>query len=314
MIEVQNLTKFYGPIPALQDVSFTVERGEVVGFLGPNGAGKTTTMRILTGFLAPTSGRVTVAGNDVAREPLKAKACIGYLPERIPLYKEMTARAYLSFVAEVKGIARAERSGQVEAALERCGVTQEAHRLVGHLSKGFQQRLGLAQALVGDPEVLILDEPTVGLDPKQIAEIRNLIRELGRDRTVILSTHILPEVAVTCHRVLIVNEGRLIAADTPAELTARHDRHSKVRLKVQGPEVAVRDRLEGVEGVAAVLPDGPEAHGTTAVVVEVERGRDVRSELARAVVESGWGLRELTVVEVSLEEVFVHLVTEEEGG
>ncbi|MFQ6672511.1 MAG: ABC transporter ATP-binding protein, partial [Candidatus Tectimicrobiota bacterium] len=252
MIEVQHLTKFYGPVPAVQDVSFTVERGEVVGFLGPNGAGKTTTMRILTGFLAPTSGQVTVAGHDVAREPLKAKAHIGYLPERFPVYKEMTARAYLHFVAEVKGIPRAERAGRVEAALEQCGVTPEAHRLVGHLSKGFQQRLGLAQALVGEPEVLILDEPTVGLDPKQITEIRALIRELGRDRTVILSTHILPEVAVTCQRVLIISEGRLVAADTPANLSARHDRHTKVRLMVEGPGAAVRERLGRVPGVVAV--------------------------------------------------------------
>jgi ABC-2 type transport system ATP-binding protein len=312
MIDVQNLSKFYGPIAALQDVSFSVEKGEVIGFLGPNGAGKTTTMRILTGFLAQTSGQVSVAGHDVAREPLKAKAHVGYLPERVPLYKEMTARAYLSFVAEVKGVARSGRATKVEEALEQCGVTPDAHRLVGHLSKGFQQRLGLAQALVGEPEVLVLDEPTAGLDPKQITEIRSLIRELGRDRTVILSTHILPEVAVTCQRVLIINEGRLVAADTPANLTARHGRHAKARLVVKGPEEAVRDKLSQVPGVVAVVSGGPAAEGLSTLVVEVERGRDLREELARAVVESGWGLLELSTVQASLEDVFVHLVTEEE--
>lgn len=312
MIDVQNLSKFYGPLAALQDVSFSVEKGEVIGFLGPNGAGKTTTMRILTGFLAPTSGQVSMAGHDVAREPLKAKAHVGYLPERVPLYKEMTARAYLSFVAEVKGVPRSGRATKVEEALEQCGVTPDAHRLVGHLSKGFQQRLGLAQALVGEPEVLVLDEPTAGLDPKQITEIRSLIRELGRDRTVILSTHILPEVAVTCQRVLIINEGRLVAADTPANLTARHGRHAKARLVVKGPEEAVRDKLSQVPGVVAVGSGGPAAEGLSTLVVEVERGRDLREELARAVVESGWGLLELSTVQASLEDVFVHLVTEEE--
>lgn len=312
MIDVQSLSKFYGPIAALQGVSFAVEKGEVVGFLGPNGAGKTTTMRILTGFLSPTSGQVSLAGHDVAREPLKAKAHVGYLPERVPLYKEMTARAYLSFVAEVKGVERSRRAGKVEEVSELCGVSSEAHRLVGHLSKGYQQRLGLAQALIGDPEVLILDEPTAGLDPKQITEIRALIRELGRDRTVILSTHILPEVTVTCQRVLIINEGRLVAADTPANLTARHGRHAKVKLVVNGPEAAVRDKLNQLAGVVDVGFGGPEAEGLSTLVVEVERGRDLREELARAVVESGWGLLELSAVQASLEDVFVHLVTEEE--
>lgn len=313
MIEVQDLSKFYGPLPALQDVTFTVERGEVVGFLGPNGAGKTTAMRILTGFLVPTRGQVSVAGHDVLREPLKAKAHIGYLPERIPLYKEMTARAYMNFVAEVKGVERSHREKRVEEVLERCGVSPESHRLVGHLSKGFQQRLGLAQALIGDPEVLILDEPTVGLDPKQITEIRSLIRELGRDRTVILSTHILPEVAATCQRVLIINEGRLVAADTPANLAARHGRHTKVRLTVEGPREAVLRSVSELPGVLAVHAEGAHPETLTAFEVEVERGRDLRREMARAVVEGGWGLLELTTVEASLEDVFVHLVTEEEA-
>jgi ABC-2 type transport system ATP-binding protein len=313
MIEVQELTKFYGPVAALREVSFSVERGEVVGFLGPNGAGKTTAMRIITGYLAPTAGQVRVAGHDVTREPLKAKAHIGYLPERVPLYREMTARGYLAFVAEVKGIPRSERPRRIEAVLDMCGVRTEADRLVGHLSKGFQQRLGLAQALLGDPEVLILDEPTAGLDPKQITEIRALIRELGQDRTVILSTHILPEVAVTCQRVLIIHEGRLVAADTPANLAARHGPHTKVRIVVQAPWQELRDHLGRLRGVVAVREESSRIDGASVAVVEVEKGRDLRGEIARAVVERGWQLLELTALQASLEEVFVQLVTEEEA-
>lgn len=310
MIEVQHLTKRYGPVTAVDDVSFRAERGEILGFLGPNGAGKTTTMRVLTGYMPPTEGRAIVAGYDVMEQPIEAKRRTGYLPETPPLYPEMTVREYLTFCARIKGVPRAERKSRIDDVMERVKVTDMADRHCGKLSKGYRQRVGLAQALIHNPEVLILDEPTAGLDPKQIIETRQLIRQLGGDHTIILSTHILPEVSQTCTRVVIINKGRVVAVDTPENLTARlrGSETMYVEVDTQGADAApVLGAIPGVTGVSV----SERRNGIVAYQVESERGRDVRRELAKAVVTGGWGLLELRPLRMSLEEIFLHLTTEE---
>ena len=311
MIEVENLTKFYGPTPAIQDVSFTVEKGEILGFLGPNAAGKTTTMRILTCFTPPTSGRARIAGLDVQKEPLKVRRKIGYLPETVPLYTELVVNDYLSFVSQVKDVPARDRKRKIDEVVEQCGLKEVRGRLIGRLSKGFRQRVGIAQALLSDPEVLILDEPTVGLDPKQIIEIRNLIRGLAGSRTIILSTHILPEVGMTCQRVVIIHKGRVVAVDTPANLTTQLQHSLQVHLVAKGPADVIGTRLKAVTGVITVRSEAP-INGTSTFVVDSEKGRDVRAELAAVVVEGGYGLLELRPVTLSLEDVFIELVTKEE--
>ena len=311
MIEVQNLTKSYGPVTAIEDVSFTVGRGEIVGFLGPNGAGKTTTMRILTGYMPPTTGTAQVAGFDVLAQSLEARRRIGYLPESVPLYGEFRVRTYLDFVAEAKGVPSRERRARVDEAMERCAVTDVAGKLVSTLSRGYRQRVGLAQALVNDPEVLILDEPTVGLDPQQIVEIRRLIKGLAGRRTIILSTHILPEVSMTCDRVIIISRGRIVAVDTPGNLTAQVQKSANVLLQVEGPPDRVMAEIRRLEGVQRVAPRGDAVDGRRTYLVESERGRDVRVALAAAMVKNGWGLYELRPADLSLEEIFLHLVTDE---
>lgn len=316
MISVQGLTKFFGRVTAVKDVSFSVEKGEVVGFLGPNGAGKTTTMRILTGFLPPSLGRAMVGGYDVAKNPIEVRSMIGYLPEGIqgvPLYSEMTVTQYLNFVAEAKGVNKKKRKKQLELVVESCGLGPVAHRIAGKLSKGFRQRVGLAQALLNEPPVLILDEPTIGLDPQQIIDIRSMIKKMGGERTVILSTHILPEVSMTCQRVMIINEGKLIAVDTPENLTAQVSRSAQVSLTVEGPAEEVSAKLAAVPGVLGVSPRSQEGSNRSSFLVETEPGGDLRRELAAAIVNSGWGLLELRKVSASLEEVFVKLVREEGG-
>ena len=254
MIEVQNLTKRYGPFTAVDDVSFRVERGEILGFLGPNGAGKTTTMRVLTGYMPATDGKAIVAGYDVFAQPLEAKRRTGYLPETPPLYPDMTVREYLTFVARIKAgpLARAERAARVESVMRKTHIDDMATRMCGKLSKGYKQRVGLAQALIHDPEVLILDEPTAGLDPKQIMETRRIIRGLAGSHTIILSTHILPEVAQTCQRVVIINKGRVVAVDTPENLTHQLKGSASVYVQVQGPASAV-DALQAIPGVRRVI-------------------------------------------------------------
>jgi ABC-2 type transport system ATP-binding protein len=312
VIEVQHLTKRYGPTMAVSDVSFRVERGEILGFLGPNGAGKTTTMRVLTGYMPPTEGRAIIAGYDIFDQPLEAKRRIGYLPETPPLYPEMTVRDYLRFVARIKGVSRAERTARVESVMERTRVSDVATRHCGKLSKGYRQRVGLAQALLHNPEVLILDEPTAGLDPKQIIDTRQLIKQLGGDHTVILSTHILPEVSQTCHRVVIINKGRVVAVDTPENLTSRLRGSETMYIQVDAPggNGTVKSALEAVPGVTQVLT--AEGRGSVASFeVNSETGRDVRRDLAAAVIRHGWGLLELRPLRMSLEEVFLHLTTEE---
>jgi len=312
MIKVENLVKRYGPTTAVRNISFEVEAGEIVGFLGPNGAGKTTTMRIITGFLPPTEGRVSVAGFNVLDQPLEAKQRIGYLPETPPLYPEMDVTSYLEFVARIKGITGAEAARRVDAVLERCALGGVRRKINGRLSRGYRQRVGLAQALIHDPDVLILDEPTAGLDPKQIIEVRRLIRELSGDHTVILSTHILPEVSSTCNRVMIINEGRMEASDTPENLTARLRGHDALQLEVEGPAEEIEPRLRSVPGVESVTPDGG-AGGRTLWHIETGQDPAVRRELARTVVEAGWGLYEIRSVGLSLEDIFLKLTSREEA-
>ena len=310
MIEVQHLTKRYGRVPAVEDVSFRVERGEILGFLGPNGAGKTTTMRVLTGYMPPTAGKAVVAGFDVFEQPLEAKRRTGYLPETPPLYPEMTVREYLMFVARIKGVPGGERKARVDAAMDRTRVSDMAERHCGKLSKGYRQRVGLAQALLHNPDVLILDEPTAGLDPKQIIETRQLIKELAGNHTIILSTHILPEVAQTCQRVVIINRGRVVAVDTPDNLTRRLSGSETMYVQVEGLAADVTPVLQAVPGVTRVSL--AERHdGASGYEVESEPGRDVRRDLSHAVVAGGWGLLELRPIRLSLEEIFLQLTTEE---
>ena len=310
MIEVQHITKRYGRVTAVDDVSFRVERGEILGFLGPNGAGKTTTMRILTGYMPPTSGKALVAGYDVIDQPLDAKRRTGYLPESPPLYPEMTVRDYLTFAARIKGVPKGDRAKRVGWAIERTRLADMATRHCGKLSKGYRQRVGLAQAILHNPEVLILDEPTAGLDPKQILETRDLVKGLAGDHTVILSTHILPEVSQTCSRVVIINKGRVVAIDTPENLTARLKGAETLYVQVDAGGADVLSALRLVPGVTSIVEAGTHA-GNGAYEVESERGRDVRRELAKAVVGHGWGLLELRPMRMSLEEIFLQLTTEE---
>jgi ABC-2 type transport system ATP-binding protein len=311
MIEAEKLTKYYDKVAAIEDVSFTVEKGEIVGFLGPNGAGKTTTMRILTGFLPPSSGTARVAGHDILTNSLQVRRRIGYLPEAVPLYTDMKVAAYLEFVAEVKGLERRERRRSVGQIMEKCRIVDVQRMLIGSLSRGYRQRVGIAQALLNNPEVLILDEPTVGLDPQQIIEIRQLIKELSGQSTIILSTHILPEVSMVCQRVIIINDGHIIAVDTPENLTARLQSSAKLLLTVDGPVGQVEEALTQLPGVLRVEPKDESRDATVSFVVESERSRDLRRDVSRLIVDRGWGLLELRPADMTLEEIFIRLVTEE---
>jgi ABC-2 type transport system ATP-binding protein len=310
VIEVQNLTKRYGRVTAVEDVSFRVERGEILGFLGPNGAGKTTTMRILTGYMPATEGKALVAGFDVFDQPIDAKRRTGYLPETPPLYPDMTVAEYLTFVAKIKGVASADRKERIATVMERTRVADMAGRLCSKLSKGYKQRVGLAQALIHNPDVLILDEPTAGLDPKQIIETRQLIKQLAGDHTIILSTHILPEVSQTCDRVVIINKGRVVAVDTPDNLTARLRGSETMYVQVDAGGADPSAALTAIAGVTRVA-EADRRDGVVAFEVDSETGRDVRRDLARAVVTSGWGLLEMRPMRMSLEDIFLSLTTEE---
>ncbi len=308
MIQADSLSRSYGDRWAIRDVSFQARPGEILGFLGPNGAGKTTTMRVLSGFLAPTSGRASVAGFDVVEKPLEAKRCLGYLPEVVPLYEDFTAREYLKFVARLKGVDRRKVDGAVDQAMTLCGATDVADRLVRNLSRGYRQRVGLAHAIVHDPPVLILDEPTSAMDPRQIVEIRNVIKGLRGTHTIILSTHILPEATAVCDRVIIINEGAVIAVDTYEQLAARLRSSEKTLVRVARPDGGLTDRLRAIPGVLHV------GAGTTRgeLVVEAALGKDVREEISRAAVGVGAGLLEVRPMALSLEDVFLRLVTEED--
>jgi len=313
VIEVQHLTKRYGRFTAVEDVSFRVERGEILGFLGPNGAGKSTTMRILTGYMPATEGKAIVAGFDVFEQPVEAKRRTGYLPETPPLYPDMTVQDYLTFVSKIKGVQPSERKQRIKYVMERVRVDDMANRLCARLSKGYKQRVGLAQALIHNPDVLILDEPTAGLDPKQIIETRQLIKELAGDHTIILSTHILPEVSQTCERVVIINKGKVVAVDTPDNLTGRLQGTVSMFVDVDpnGHDVAaILSRVAGVTGVTEAERRG----SSIGFEVASEPGRDIRRELAQAIVGGGCGLLELRPMRVSLEEIFLSLTTEESSA
>ena len=313
MIEVQHVTKRYGSLTAVDDVSFRVERGEILGFLGPNGAGKTTTMRILTGYLPATEGRVQVAGFDVFEQPIEAKHRTGYLPETPPLYPEMTVTEYLQFVARIKGVPANDRQAQIGSAMDRTSIADMGDRYCGRLSKGYKQRVGLAQAILHNPDVLILDEPTAGLDPRQIIETRKLITDLAGDHTIILSTHILPEVSQTCQRVVIINRGRVVAVDTPGNLTARLQGSQTLYLQVDTQGADPVPALEGLPGVMGVT-HADRRDGVAGYYVESGRGDDIRRELSRTVVTHGWGLLELRPQQMSLEDIFLELTTEDVAG
>ncbi|RMH34261.1 MAG: ABC transporter ATP-binding protein [Nitrospirae bacterium] len=309
MIDVQHVTKQYGHHRALDDVTFAVEKGEIVAFLGPNGAGKTTMMRILTGYLPPTEGRVAVAGYDMQHEPLEAKRRIGYLPETPPLYLELTVHEYLTFVGRLKGLSEEVLPGRLDRVVQQTGLEDVRSRVIGHLSRGYRQRVGLAQALIHDPPLLILDEPTVGLDPNQIVEIRDLIKRLAGSHTILLSTHILPEATALCQRVIIIHRGRIAAVDTPEQLAARLRESEKLRLTVKTPPEDFADRLLTIPGVVRVFPH---LSSSNSFLVEAELGHDIRDDLARFAVNTGVGLLELTNVSMSLEDVFVRLTHSDE--
>ena len=314
MIEVESLTKDYGYTRAVDKVSFSVRRGEVLGFLGPNGAGKSTTMKILTCFLAPTAGRAVVAGHDVFDDSLEVRKRVGYLPEDTPIYRDMTVVEFLQFAAEMRGMDRDKAAGRIKEIGTRCGLGDVAGKLVGELSKGFRQRVGLAQAILHDPDIVILDEPTSGLDPNQIVEIRSLIKEIGREKTVILSTHILPEVQATCSRVVIISGGKLVADGTPNELRAR-ERGGRYRVVVESngvPKDAIRDRLASLAGVARCEAISGE-DGSHAFAIDAGGASDLRKPIFRAAVDNRWTLLELARESASLEDVFRNLTTGEEG-
>jgi len=312
VIEVQNLSKEYGSVRAVDDVSFRAESGEILGFLGPNGAGKTTTMRIITGYMPATHGTARVAGFDVFEQPLEAKRRTGYLPETPPLYPDMTVREYLHFVAKIKGV-RTNVKGRVDEAMKRTWVTDMANRHCSKLSKGYKQRVGLAQALIHEPEVLVLDEPSAGLDPKQRIETGQLIRELAGNHTIVLSTHILSEVAQTCSKVVIINKGKVVATDTPEALTERMQGAVTMSLHTDGPVEDVQRALQGIAGVVRVSL--AETRSDAGVFeIDLERGVDVRRELASAVVRGGWGLLEMRPIRMSLEDIYLSLMAEEAKG
>lgn len=310
MIVVDQLTKVYGERTAVDRVSFEVAKGEIVGFLGPNGAGKSTTMRMTTGFLQPTGGRVSIGGFDMAEQPLEAKRLLGYLPETPPLYPEMNVKDYLDFVGKLKGIPANQRKARLDYVISKCFLEDRRRQLIGTLSKGYKQRVGIAQALIHNPPVLILDEPTSGLDPAQIIQIRALIKELATDHTVILSTHILPEVQNTCSRVLIISGGKLVAEGNPEQLEAQLRGGLRVSMLVRGPKEGVLARVrEAAGGAEVALGEGTSPEGLVALTVTMPAEQDRREAMAQAVVQAGWGLVEQKAVTLSLEEIFLQLTT-----
>jgi ABC-2 type transport system ATP-binding protein len=307
MIVARELTKYYGLKQAIQEVSFQINRGEVVGFLGPNGAGKTTILRIMTCFMQPTSGTMMVDDMDCRAHSLEVRKRRGFLPESVPLYTELSVRSFLSFAGTIKGLSGKKIASEVDRATSLCGLSEHRGRLIKYLSKGLKQRVGIAQALLNNPPILILDEPTTGLDPAQIVEVRNIIKELGGQRTVLLSTHVLPEVSHLCQRVIIVNQGRVIAEDTPKNLTDKLQKGLRTMLLVDGPQDQIKAKLASIEGISKVETFQREGE----FVVESTPEENIRPLLAKAVVEAGWRLKEMKALDLSLEEVFVHLVTEE---
>tara|TARA_B100000315_G_scaffold172604_1_gene161065 strand:- start:2471 stop:3433 length:963 start_codon:yes stop_codon:yes gene_type:complete len=318
MIQAEGLTHYYGPFPAIQDVNFNVRKGEILGFLGPNGAGKTTCMRILTGFMPPTRGKVTLGGYDVVEKSLEVRKRVGYLPETVPLYTEMTVSSYLKYMGTLRRMPPKSIKKRIDEVIGVCRLGDYRRTIIGKLSKGFRQRVGIAQAILHEPEVLVLDEPTIGIDPIQVVETRRLIEELGRSQTVVLSSHILPEVSMICERVLIINEGRIVAEDTPSNLAAGLQGVARLLVEVGGPVAEVLPVLRKVNGVSGVT-HRPAAGGGTSdepgrelYTIQVNHGQDSRDAISRAIVSSGWSLLSMQSVGMSLEEIFLKLTTQEE--
>ena len=316
MIEVRNLTKVYGQTLAVDNVSFTVPKGQIVGFLGPNGAGKSTTLKMLTCYLPPTSGGATINGFDIFHQSHEVRQNLGYLPENVPLYGEMKVRSYFDFRGRLRKMDRAERRKRIDYVVDRCWLTAMQTKSIGHLSKGYRQRVGLADALLHDPPVLILDEPTVGLDPAQIRETRKLIRELGGKHTVILSTHILPEVEAACDRAIVIALGRIVAQGSPDELRASRRLTARVLVEIRGPREPIAAALAKVEGVGQVeiLNGAPTDGDLITIALSPQEGRDVREEAARTVLQNGWALREIRLERATLEEFFVQVTAQQAAG
>lgn len=311
MIEIQNLTKRYGQITAVNNISFTVDKGEILGFLGPNGAGKSTTMNIITGYIPSTEGTVKVDGYDILESPREVKKRIGFLPEQPPVYMDMTVIDYLNFVADLKKVDKKQKRSQISDIMELVKIGDHRNRLIKNLSKGYKQRVGLAQALVGSPEVLILDEPTVGLDPKQIIEIRKLIKALGKEHTIILSSHILPEVSAVCERIVIINKGEIAAIDTPGNLSKGLGSASKLTATISGPRSSVENAIREIYGVKYVEATSSRDSDTTTYVIESDKDVDIRKPLFFAMARLGYPIIELKSLSMSLEDIFLQIVTEE---
>jgi ABC-2 type transport system ATP-binding protein len=309
MIEIQNLTKKYGQIVAVNNISFNVNKGEIVGFLGPNGAGKSTTMNIITGYLPSTAGTVKVDGYDIMTHPAEVKKRIGYLPEAPPLYRDMTVTEYLKFVSNLNNVPKRKQKGQMADIMELVGLTDHRKRLIDNLSKGYRQRVGLAQALIGNPEVLILDEPTVGLDPKQIIEIRRVIKALSQERTIILSSHILPEVSAICERVVIINKGVIAAEDTPDRLSQGLDKALKLSLTIAGPKDKVIEAVKKIDGIKYMEASGKSGENAYKYILEGLSDDDIREKLFYAMAENGWPLLEMKPSVMTLEDIFISVVT-----
>ena len=310
MIQATDLTHFYGPQPAIQNVNFGVKRGEILGFLGPNGAGKTTTMRILTGFMPPTQGKVTLGGYDVVEQSLEVRRRVGYLPETVPLYTEMPVSSYLRYMGTLRGMEPKQIKRRIPECIDLCRLGDYSKTIIGKLSKGFRQRVGIAQAIMHEPEVLVLDEPTIGIDPIQVVETRRLIQDLGKQQTVVLSSHILPEVSMICERVLIIHQGRIVAEDTPDNLAQRLEGVDQLEVEVGGPSAEVLPALRRVKGVNEVTHHRQQNRDV--YMVKAREGQDLRDEISRAIVSNGWSLLSMQLVGMSLEDIFLRLTTEEE--
>ena len=310
MIQAEGLTHYYGPYPAIQDVNFGVRKGEILGFLGPNGAGKTTTMRIITGFVPPSRGQVTLDGFDVVEQSLDARSRVGYLPETVPLYTDMSVNNYLKYMGTLRGMPPNAIKARLGEVIDVCRLGDYRKTQIGKLSKGFRQRVGIAQAIIHQPQVLVLDEPTIGIDPIQVVETRKLIQELGRDQTVVLSSHILPEVSMICDRVLIINEGHIVAEDTPKNLAEGLQGVERLEVEIGGPAAEVLPVLKGIRGVNDVAHSNRDGRHT--YTIQAESGQDLRDAISQEVVSNGWSLRGLQMVGMSLEEIFLRLTTQEE--
>lgn len=311
MIELKNVTKKFGNKTAVDEISFKIEKGDIVGFLGPNAAGKTTTMRIITGFFPPTSGQVKIAGYDISKDSIAVKEKIGYMPENVPLYKELTVYSYLKFIAEIKGVPKDKIESRIEKAMKEVGISQVKNTIIGKLSKGFRQRVGLAQAIINDPEILILDEPTVGLDPVQIKEIRSLIKNMKGERTIILSTHILPEVSMTCDKVIIINEGKIIAQEDVKNLTNVSQKGSQIYIEVEAPKSQFMTEIKKLKGVENIEEKEKISEGIYLYNLIISEQKDIK-DIVNKIVKNDWGLLELRKQQVTLEDVFLKLVTKED--